>query len=72
MCPELTPAAAATVAATVRVLMSHLDARSVALALGSEAHPIAEIVAKLAEQNMSAFARQRMERRRQQVCTRPC
>jgi len=41
-------------------------ARSVALALGSESHPIADIMAQLAERNMSAYARQRMERRRQQ------
>ncbi|KAF5838911.1 hypothetical protein DUNSADRAFT_2001 [Dunaliella salina] len=41
-------------------------ARSVALALGSESHPIAGIMAQLAERNISAYARQRMERRRQQ------
>lgn len=37
------------------------------MALGSESHPVAAIMAELAARNMSALARQRAERRRQQV-----
>lgn len=45
-----------------------ISIRAITLALGSDSHPVATIMAQLADQNMSAFARQRADRRRQQVC----